>query len=270
MAYEIKQLGVSAILDQSIKLIQQNFKLLAGITFPLVIPFALIQGFSQLYLAPEMPAQGGPEAMQQFQREMLQMSLIVAPLFLIFAYVVVPITNAAMLYAISRVYLGQPVTVGESFRFAIPRLLPLLGTWLLAGLAIMGGFVLCIVPGIIFSFWWALATQVVVLENLAGQAAMRRSKFLMKDNIAKLFLVGLIVALISGTIGGISGMIMQPHVKVIAAAFAQAVGTLIGAATGVVFYFSARCQHENFDLTLLAESVATPDAPVAAPDAEML
>ena len=270
MAYEIKQLGVSAILDQSIKLIQQNFKLLAGITFPLVIPFALIQGFSQLYLTPEMPAQGGPEAMEQFQREMLQVGLVVGPLFLIFAYVIVPVTNAAMLYAISRVYLGQSVTVGQSFRFAFPRLLPLLGTWILAGLAIMGGLLLCIVPGVIFSFWWALATQVVVLENLAGQAAMRRSRFLMKDNIGKFFLVGLIVALISGSMGGIAGMIMQPHLKVIASALAQAVGTLIGAATGVVFYFSARCQHENFDLTLLAESVATPDAPVVSPEAEML
>ena len=92
----------------------------------------------------------------------------------------------------------------------------------------------------------------------------------MKDNIGKFFLVGLIVALISGSMGGIAGMIMQPHLKVIASALAQAVGTLIGAATGVVFYFSARCQHENFDLTLLAESVATPDAPVVSPEAEML
>ena len=40
----------------------------------------------------------------------------------------------------------------------------------------MGGMILCIVPGILAAFWFALATQVVVIEGVAGFAAMKRSK----------------------------------------------------------------------------------------------
>lgn len=270
MKYEIKELGVSAILDQSFKLIQENFKLLAGITVPLVIPFALIQGFAAMVAAPQLPQNPNREAMEAYYRAMLGMAVYTVPLFLIFAYIVVPITNAAMLYAISRVYLAQPTTVGQSFRFAISRILPLMWTWILTGLVVLGGMVLCVVPGIIFSFWYALVTQVLVLEGLSGWEAMKRSKALMKGNMGNLFLLMLIVALINGSAGGIAGMIWQPHIKAVVSAIAQCLGTLLGATTGVIFYFSTRCQHENFDLMLLAQAVATPDAPPSAAEPEAL
>ena len=259
MKYEIRQLGVSAILDQSFKLIQNHFKLLAGITLPLVIPFALIQGFATLLAAPQFPQHPNREALEAYYRDMLGTAIYTVPLFLIFLYVVVPITNAAMLYAISRVYLAQPTTIGDAFKFAVSRIIPLMLTWMLTGLVVLGGMLLCVVPGVIFSFWYALVTQVLVLEGLSGWEAMKRSKDLMKGNMGKLFLLGLIVALINGSAGGIAGLVWQPHLKAVATAVVQGLGTLLSAATGVIFYFSARCQHENFDLTLLAQAVAAPE-----------
>ncbi|MDB5334803.1 MAG: hypothetical protein JWN70_422 [Planctomycetaceae bacterium] len=267
MKYEIRELGVSAILDQSFKLIQENFKLLAGITLPIVIPFALIQGFAQLAMMPAMPQNpNNPAAMKAFMQALLPMMFVLVPLFLIFMYVVIPITNAAMVYAISRSYLGLPTSVGDSFKFAVPRVLPLLWTWILLFLVILGGYLLCIVPGIIFSFWYALVTQIVVLEGPYGWEAMKRSKALMKGNMGNLFLLGLIVFLINFTAGGIAGLVWQPHLKAVLTAIIQGLGTMLGTASGVVFYFSTRCQHENFDLVLLAEAVAASDAPP--PEAE--
>ncbi|MDB5178572.1 MAG: hypothetical protein JWN01_515 [Patescibacteria group bacterium] len=47
---------------------------------------------------------------------------------------------------------------------------------LLAGLIILGGFLLLIVPGVIFTAWYSFVGYVVVDEGLTGRAALRRSK----------------------------------------------------------------------------------------------
>lgn len=49
---------------------------------------------------------------------------------------------------------------------------------ILVGLAVLGGFILLIVPGIIFAIWYCFAGYINVLEtdNNKGLAAMRRSK----------------------------------------------------------------------------------------------
>ena len=75
------------------------------------------------------------------------------------------------------------------------------GTWFLVGLAIMGGMILCLVPGILAAFWFSLATQVVVIEGVAGFAAMKRSKQLMAGNIGTIFVLGLLIGLINVGIG---------------------------------------------------------------------
>ena len=91
--------------------------------------------------------------------------------------------------------------VGESFKRAFQRIPPLIGTWFLVVLAIMGGTILCLVPGILASFWFSLATQVVVIEGVAGFAAMKRSKQLMAGNIGTIFVLGLLIGLINAGIG---------------------------------------------------------------------
>jgi hypothetical protein len=57
------------------------------------------------------------------------------------------IWGAAVLIAI-RDAAGQPVTVTEALRFATSRALPLMGRWLLAGLLIVLGAILCVIPGL--------------------------------------------------------------------------------------------------------------------------
>ena len=54
----------------------------------------------------------------------------------------------------------------------------------------MLGFVLLIVPGIIFSLWFYVLVPVVVLEGVTGTAALGRSRELMRGNLGKAFLVG--------------------------------------------------------------------------------
>jgi uncharacterized membrane protein (DUF485 family) len=252
MRYEIRQLGLGEILDQSIKLMKDHFGVLLGITAVLLIPFYLIGGLIQVTMLPELPPNPTPEQRMAAGMAILRVSI---PFALLGAYIIAPITNAALVYGIANAYLDKPISVGESYKRAFRRLLPLLGTWLLVGLAIMGGMILCLVPGILAAFWFALATQVVIIEDVAGFAAMRRSKELMAGNIGTIFVLGLLIGVINGGLSFAAAMIPQPYVEAVANAIVISIGTIIASAVFVVFYFSCRCKHEHFDLALLAQSV---------------
>ena len=122
-------------------------------------------------------------------------------------------------------------------------------------LAIMGGFLLLIISGFLFMFWFILAQHVTVLEGTAGRAALGRSKALMKGNIDAVFRLGLVVGLVNLGMGMAAGIIPQPHAKIVAVAVAQGIATLLATCSMVVFYFSCRCKLENFDLHVLADAV---------------
>ena len=122
-------------------------------------------------------------------------------------------------------------------------------------LAIMGGMILCIIPGIIFAFWFMLAQHVAVLEGISGSEALGRSKVLMKGNYGTGFALGLVVGIINACIVLAANFIPQPHAQAVALAFVQGITTLVATCAVVVFYFSCRCKVENFDLQVLADAV---------------
>ena len=86
----------------------------------------------------------------------------------------------------------------------LPKLLTVILASILVGLVAAVGFLLCIVPGVIFMLWFALAIQVIVIEGQGVTASMARSKELVKGNMGKVFLVGLILFLIGLLVGGVA------------------------------------------------------------------
>lgn len=97
-----------------------------------------------------------------------------------------------------------------SFQTSSHDILPLIGTGLLAGLAVAGGLILFIIPGIIFAFWFSQTNYIVITEKLNGSAALKRSRFYVEGNIwqifKKTFYFGLItigIALLIGFAAGI-------------------------------------------------------------------
>lgn len=266
MKYEIRELKITEILDQAIKLIQDNAKLLFGITFALLVPFALVQQFLSLMVIGAAGGIGQPGVPVGAGSPVLVLALNL--LNLVFGLLIVPITNAALVHAIAKRYLQRQASVGQAFKFAGRRVGSLVITWLLLGLSIFGGIILCIVPGILCMLWFAMATQVVIIENISGVGALKRSKHLMQGNMARLFGLGLIIFAINIALTLAAVFVPQMHLRAIAMAIAQGLETILSSTTMVLFYFSARCKHENFDLTLLAESVAEEEA-VVAPEADL-
>jgi hypothetical protein len=252
MRYTIRALKLGEILDQAVKLTRDHFGVLIGITGILLIPFNLITGFIQISMIQPPPPTPTPEQAMAFFAATMRVTI---PIALLAIFIVTPVTNAALVYAIADAFLEKPISVGGSVKHAFRRILPLVGTWFLVILAIAGGYILCVVPGILAAFWFSLATQVVVVEGVSGIAAMKRSKQLMAGNIGTIFVLGLLIGVINGGVIFGAGVIPQPHIRIVAIAVVNAVLTIFASAAFVVFYFSCRCKHEQFDLVLLAQSV---------------
>ncbi len=115
----------------------------------------------------------------------------IAVIFFIYLYVW---ATVAQLYAIK----DQTEGIGwkESFKRSRPKINPFFFTGLLNGLAVLGGMILFIIPGIIFALWFSQSPYIVIEEGLNNTAALKRSKYYVKGRISqifgKLFYVGII------------------------------------------------------------------------------
>lgn len=81
-------------------------------------------------------------------------------------------------------------------------IVPTLIVSILSGLAVLAGLLLLVIPGIIFSIWFAFSFYVVVLDSKEGTEAMRESKKLVTGRwfatFVRLFIPSLLFLIVSG------------------------------------------------------------------------
>lgn len=77
----------------------------------------------------------------------------------------------ASLYAIK-----ERTGISESYRWAARNFFSYAWISILAMLIVMGGFVMGIIPGLIFSVWFVFAVYIFVVENQRGFSALLKSK----------------------------------------------------------------------------------------------
>jgi hypothetical protein len=272
MAYKIQHLGLGGILDQAIAITKNHFTLLFTIMLLVMIPFELINQYldisADLALTPDA---SDLEILDEADISVVEPELPawyfpwLTLYILLYMFVVFPLTNAAVIHAVAKLYLGQPVTAVEAMKVGLRRFLPLIGTSILFSLVVMGGMILLIIPGILFAIWFGLYQHVVVLEGLVGQKALARSKKLVTPYWATFLALGLIMWIISMAAEFGPELIPQKHVQVVVCVLATAVVTIVATAAWVVFYFSCRCAAENFDLHYLAETMGAEPTPMDEP-----
>jgi hypothetical protein len=259
MNYTIKHMGIGEILDQAISIIKDNFGVLLKILLFGVIPISFVQQYLTIAGAPELPP--NPTVMD-YLRQMsapnkygLWLTGLSFPSGAVFI-----LTNATVIHLVSRLYIGNAVTALEATKYGARRFWALLWTSILVGLAQTVGFLLFIIPGIYLMIWFGLSQQVVVLEGLSGPSAMRRSKHLVHKDRGRFLALTLILAVIWIMIAVTPKFVPQPHISAALAAIMSALMMVFTIAAFVVFYFSCRCNVENFDLHYLAQSIGAPSA----------
>lgn len=266
MAYKIQQLGLGGVLDQAIAISKDHFVLLFSIMLFLLVPMNLITGAVNLAIAPQLPPEPTFQDVIRAPQEIRGHWPLRVGLGLINGLVVLPLTTAAVTHAISRLYLGRPVTAIGAFRASLPRVVPLILTWILMVAIIMVGFVLFIIPGIYFAIWYGLSQYVVIIEELSGMSALRRSKQLVHPQRGTFLALMIVMLVITLGVTWAAALIPQRHLALAVTVLLQAVTTIVWTSAGVVFYFSCRSALEHFDLQYLAESISVDEPATSDPE----
>jgi hypothetical protein len=252
--YDVRDLGVGGILDQAIRIVRDHFGPLLRIFLPL-LAFNLVLGLVNVFVAPVDSADASPEENAAAVAAALPTTLAFTGAQVIGALIIGSWINAALMHFVAQKYLGHVITPGAALARGWRRYGPVVWTTLLVGATIGVGFLLLIIPGIYFSFWYLLSQQVTVVENISGWQAMKRSRALMKGSMNTAFLVLLVLGILGFVLGSGAGLLGNPYLITGTTVVLQSILTLVSLTALVVLYFSCRCKEENFDLEHVAASL---------------
>lgn len=142
--------------------------------------------------------------------------------------------QAALVHAVVDARDGTlDISVGDAFRRAWPFILPLLLSSIVAGLGILLGIILLVIPGLILAVRWSVIAPAIVLEQRGVRSALGRSNQLVKGSGWTVFAL----VVITGVLAGIAGSLLRAAF----AAFPPFVEVALGGtiADAVVAPFSA-------------------------------
>lgn len=92
---------------------------------------------------------------------------------------------------------GKTISVRSAYENASRLLFPYFWVMILTGLIILAGVVLLIVPGIVFSVWFAFSAMILILGNDRGVNALKKSKRYVKGIWSEVFFRFLAIAALS-------------------------------------------------------------------------
>jgi len=109
---------------------------------------------------------------------------------LIFTWIIIVIivgfwSSLALIFAIKD--RKENIGIKESFKRGKPILIPFAWVSFLTAIVLFGGFLLFIIPGIIFTIWFLFAPYILVSEGTKGMKALFRSKDLVRGKWFQVF-----------------------------------------------------------------------------------
>ncbi|MBI1180107.1 MAG: hypothetical protein GC201_06075 [Alphaproteobacteria bacterium] len=153
---------------------------------------------------------------------------------------------------------GRPASVGDSIGRGLATALPILGLFIVAGIAIGIGYILFIIPGVILSLMWAVAVPAAVVERPGVFAALGRSADLTRGHRWQILGLALVYAVIviAFTIAvGLATLIVSfvPLLPVLVTAVANALVAAFGAVTFTVLYSELRRIKDGVGVDAIAQ-----------------
>jgi hypothetical protein len=277
-AAALRPLGIGEILDAAIKIYRARFTTLLRAVVFVVAPVQVVAAVINASVALDRTTTVEPgtelPALHASDFWAFAAGTLVAT---VLVFIASQLASAASFKAISGVYLGEETDWRGTLQFARQRLRSLIWLAILTGLALVLGLVLCIAPGVYLWGAFAVATPVLLLEDLRGRRALGRSRQLVRGHWWPVFftvLLGvLLTAIVSGllraplvalVISGSQDSAAGITVRAIIDTVAAVITTPFTAAVVTVLYFDLRVRKEGFDLELLARNVGI-EPSVAAP-----
>lgn len=185
--------GAGALLSEAWALFLDRITTFLGIMLVPMLAVALGLGgvFALGYLGPQLAGTAG-----------IALPIILFALFMILLVVIQLWGQVALIIAVKD--RAEGVGISLAFKRGGKLILPYLWVSILSGFITMGGFILLVVPGIIFAIWFSLALCVLVAENERGMNALLKSKEYVRGiwggvfwRLLSIMVVSMLVALVA-------------------------------------------------------------------------
>ena len=275
----LRPLGIGEIIDVAIKVYRARFGVLVKSVAVVLGPVFALSALIRISFpaGEDLFEETQPGATPDFNVDELWPFIAGTVLIIVLAYLASQIATGACFKAISGAYLDEEAGWQDSLRFARSKLGSLVWLSFLIAVCVLPGLLLCLVPGIYLWIAWTVAAPVLLLEDVRGWQAMKRSRQLVKGRFWPTFAVVLLVAILTGIVQAVFVGILAGVVSVsgneVALAIADAIGqtasgvltTPLSAAVLTVLYFDLRVRKEGFDLELLSRRMGVDPATVANP-----
>ena len=297
----LRPMSTSQLLDRTFQLYRTNFVLFAGIAA--LPPALLLVGQFLMVLVGLKGDRANPFAS-------LVPMLAVAGISLVLYFVGYCLATGANIFAVSRTHLGKPTSIGESYQEIRPYTWSMIKIAILAVLAAFAVMLVAVVPfaaisamriggGVLgalaallsgllmivaavfavrLSLSFSVAPAACVIEKNSGaMECLRRSRFLTKGALGRIFLLQLLAGVIAFTLSmvlnlpaGIAASALGVAAKgSLAVAFWEFLANFgatmlagpIATISIALIYYDLRVRKEAFDLQLMMEAVgmARPD-----------
>jgi hypothetical protein len=258
----LRQMGIGELIDGAIRLYRSEWLVLMGIVAFVTIPVT----FAQLWLTQVIV--GEIDLATATPTETFSQLIPVTLIFLVVQLLIVqPFLVAAIARAAADVYLGEPVGIERTYRYALVKLPSILWITILSLVATLVGFILLIIPGIIVLVRLSFAPAALVVEGLGGSKAIGRSWRLSQGffwrTLGTLVLAGIIAGVVAAIVSIPGELAMQAlgpdawPISAIVSALATVLTTPFGMLVIVLLYFDLRIRKEGFDIEVMARELAT-------------
>jgi hypothetical protein len=244
-----RPLGIGEILSTAFQLYRRHWRTLLAIAAVVVVPLTLLQ-----YLLGDVVRTQG-ETTSNGVVETATWSVWTAGLLAALAGLLMYLVlTGAITRAVAAEVAGEDPSVEQSYRFGFHRLGSVLLVSVLVGLAIIGGLILFVIPGIYIGVRLAVSIEALVVEGRRGTEAMGRSWGLVGGHWWHAFFTLLVAALLTGIVNAV---ITAPFsatgwfVQGVAAAVATVVTLPYGVLVGVLLYLDLRARKERLSLETL-------------------
>jgi membrane-anchored glycerophosphoryl diester phosphodiesterase (GDPDase) len=248
---ELKPRRVGEIISHALDLYGKHWARLMAITAVVTVPITLLQYYLFDLIRSEGPRPGeiesrGFEAVTPSFWRATAASAVLGILSIFIYQVLV----GAVARSAAGITLGRDLGIGDAYKFGYARVWSILLVGVLVGLAVLGGFVLLVIPGFFVMTRLFASVPALVVEGRKGRDALRRSWSLVEGYGLRIFGIILLVGLISGLVSSVFAISTdQGWVgQAVAAALGSVVTGPFVALVGMIAYLDLRARKEPLTL----------------------
>ena len=245
-----RPMGVGEILSTAFQLYQRHWRTLWAIAAVVVVPFTLLQYLlgHTVRVTGVANSNGVVVATSSWRVGIAGLVTALAGLLMFL------VLTGAITRAVAAEAAGEDPGVEDSYRFGFHRFWSVLLVSVLVGLAVVGGLILFIIPGIWIGIRLSVSIQALVVEGRRPTEAMGRSWALVGGHWWHAFGTLIVAGLLTGLVNALittpfnqTSWFLQSVVAAIATVITLPYGTLVG----VLLYLDLRARKEQLTLERL-------------------